>query len=331
MKPAISIIVPVYNVESYLKQCLESLLAQTFTDIEIILINDGSMDKSGDICDEYAKHNSRIKVVHKEYGGVSSSRNVGIKLAQGDYLGFVDSDDRIDVNMYKELYELCVQSKSDISICMLGREINGELLNRNEEEIIKKEMNNTEAMRELFKGVLYRFSLCNKLFRKSCFIDITFPEGRIHEDLSTTYKLFAKCNRAIFTNYIGYIYIKRENSILTKKFSDKRLDAFIGWGEILPFMNEKYPQLSREFLSCFVYGCVDNVNYILNQVENKKDQEKYLSSIQLLVRKYFRGILTNNALSIKYKYLITLLNCNIGFLIETKKIKAYIKRIEVLK
>lgn len=321
MKPAISIIVPVYNVELYIRECLDSILTQTFRNFEVILVNDGSTDQSAEICDEYAQKDTRVKVVNKKYGGVSSSRNVGVKLAQGNYIGFVDSDDRIDENMYKELYELCIHTNSDISICKLGREINGELINKIEEELIKKEMSNTEAMRELFKGILYRFSLCNKLFRKSCFEDITFPEGRIHEDLSTTYKIFANCNRAIFTNYIGYIYVKRENSILTKKFDEKRLDAFIGWGEILPFMSSKYPQLSREFLSCFVYGCVDNVNYILNQVENLDDQKKYLRSIQLQVRKYFRKILTNKILSIKYKYLIALLNYNVGFLVLTKKIK----------
>jgi glycosyltransferase involved in cell wall biosynthesis len=314
MKPAISIIVPVYNVELYLEECIESILAQTFTDFEILLINDGSIDKSGDICDEYAKDDNRIKVIHKEYGGVSSARNVGIKLAQGEYIGFVDSDDRIDKKMFNTLHMLCVETKSDISICTLGREINGQLINRKEEELIK-EMNNTEAMRELFKGVLYRFSLCNKLFRKNCFKNIQFPEGRIHEDLSTTYRLFANCNRAIFTNYIGYIYVKRENSILTTSFSEKRLDAFIGWNEILSFMSEKYPQLSREFLSCFVYGCVDNVNHILNQVENKEDRQKYLGSIQLQVKRYFKDIILNNTLSLNYKLIITLLNYNIRLLI----------------
>src|SRR5665647_1387418 len=100
MKPVISIIVPVYNVELYIRECLDSILTQTFKDFEVILVNDGSTDQSGDICNEYAKNDKRIKVAHKDNGGVSSARNVGIKLAQGDYIGFVDSDDRIDENMY---------------------------------------------------------------------------------------------------------------------------------------------------------------------------------------------------------------------------------------
>ncbi|MBO0958844.1 glycosyltransferase, partial [Neobacillus sp. MM2021_6] len=255
MKPEISIIVPVYNIEHYLRECVDSILSQTFTNFEVILVNDGSSDNSGDICKEYAKLDGRVKVINQINKGVSAARNAGIKIAQGAYIGFVDGDDYIDNKMYQELYSLCEESKSDISICKLGREINGKLINKSQ-DCFKKEMDNKEAMRELFKGVLYRFSLCNKLFRRKCFEDIHFPEGRIHEDLSTTYKLFANANKAVYTNNIGYIYVKRENSILTTRFNEKRLDAFKGWDEILEFMNESYPELSDEFISCFVYGCI---------------------------------------------------------------------------
>lgn len=109
----------------------------------------------------------------------------------------------------------------------MGREINGKLINNEVESFYTKELNNVEAMEELFKGVLYRFSLCNKLFKRSCFENVHFPVGRIHEDLSTTYKLFANANQAVYINYIGYIYVKQKNSILTTAYYEKRLDAFI--------------------------------------------------------------------------------------------------------
>ncbi|KIL49361.1 glycosyltransferase family 2 protein [Jeotgalibacillus soli] len=309
MKPEISIIVPVYNVEPYLSQCLDSILAQTFTNFEVIVVNDGSTDKSGGICDEYARKDPRIKVVHKEYGGVSSSRNVGMKAAQGNYIGFVDGDDRIDANMYQELYRLCVETASDISICKLGREIDGKLINKVEAEFIK-ELNHTEAMRELFKGVLYRFSLCNKLFNKKCFESIQFPEGRIHEDLSTTYKLFSNSNKAVYKEYIGYIYIKRKESILTSRFSEKRLDAFLGWDEIISFMSQEYPQLVTEVIASFTYGCVDNIYYVFDQVEGKQEKTKFLNFIQKYIRKHYRKIIKNYTISRKYKVLITLINFN---------------------
>jgi glycosyltransferase involved in cell wall biosynthesis len=325
MKPEISIIVPVYNVENYIKDCIDSILGQTFSNFEVILINDGSTDRSGSVCDFYAQKDKRVRVVHQDYSGVSSARNVGVNISQGDYIGFVDGDDHIAHDMYKNLLSLCKNSSSDIAVCKLGREIDGKLINQGEKGFIK-EMDNTEGMRELFKGILYRFSLCNKLFKKNCFESIKFPEGRIHEDLSTTYKLFAKSKKIVYTNYIGYIYVKRSNSILTKKFNEKRLEAFIGWDEILEFMNIHYPHLSNEFIPCFVYSCIDNVYYILNQVENKKEKERYLLNIQHYVKKHYKSIIVCKKYNAKYKYQIMLLHYNIGLLLFTERIKSYTRK-----
>jgi glycosyltransferase involved in cell wall biosynthesis len=320
MIPEISIIVPVYNVEPYLKDCVSSILAQSFKDFEIILVNDGSIDRSGDICDEFSKQYSNIKVIHQPYGGVSSARNAGIAAAKGNFIGFVDGDDRIDRGMYGELYKLCMETNSDISICKLGREINGKLINPSNELFIK-EMDRINALHELFKGNLFRFSLCNKLFKKKCFENITFPVGRIHEDLSTTYRLFANADKAVFTNYIGYIYIKRENSILTSTFSEKRLDAFIGWDEIITFMNNRYGQLSEVVISSFGFWLVDYIFYIFNQVKDKDNKEKYLYFVQTYVRKYFKQIRSNRALALNYKVVTTLLYFNVKVLIAAINIK----------
>ncbi|MEH7388529.1 glycosyltransferase [Bacillus sp. JJ1521] len=316
MKPVISIIVPVHNVELYLEKCIESILNQTMNEFELILVNDASIDRSGIICDSYAQKDNRIKVYHTNYRGVSAARNIGISVSHGEFIGFVDGDDYVDKDMYSKLLKLCKQTNSDIAVCKLGREINGKIINESNSELIK-ELNHIEAMRELFKGNLYRFSLCNKLFRRSCFDNITFPEGRIHEDLSTTYKLFSQSIRSIYTNYIGYIYVKRENSILTSRFNEKRLDAFLGWDEILPFMNQRYPELSEEVISCFAYGCTDNIHYILNQVEDKEHIEKYLIVIKQIVKKVYRLIMFNNALSLKYKLTLTLLQCSTNLLFLT--------------
>ncbi|MEQ2525824.1 glycosyltransferase [Robertmurraya yapensis] len=324
MNPIISIIVPVYNVEPYLKGCIDSILAQSFSSFEVILVNDGSDDKSGVICDEYQRKDARVRVIHKEYGGVSSARNVGVSSARGQYIGFVDGDDRIERDMYTILYELCVETNSDISICKLGREIDGKLINNNSERIFIKEMEHIEGLKELFKGELFRFSLCNKLFKKSCFHQIQFPMGRIHEDLATTYKLFANADKTIFANYIGYIYIKRENSILTSKFSSERLDAFLAWDEILTFMKEKYKQLYRGVMFCFVYWSVDNVYYILGQVKTKEDRMEYLYTVKAYISKYFNDIINNKKLSFKYKYTITLLRYNTRLLLLSNKIKSIV-------
>lgn len=324
--PLISIIVPVYNLELYIKKCIDSILAQTFTNFEVIVVNDGSTDNSGDICDEYAQKDNRVVVVHKKNDGLSSARNTGIKISRGKYLGFVDGDDWIYDDMYEKLYTLSNQNNCDIAICNIYREIKGEV-NYIERAKLIKEMDNIEAMRQLFKGILYRFSVCNKLYKKSCFRGIEFPEGRLHEDLSTTYKLFSNANKVVFTNYTGYIYVKRENSILNSRYNPKRLESFIAWNEILSFMNIKYPQLSEEYYSCFVYWCIDHIYQILNQIDKKVEQERYLVSIQLYLQKYYKAVIILDTLSLKYKYLITCLNYNFKLLLFTNSMKKQLRKI----
>lgn len=329
MKPRLSIIVPVHNLEKYLNHCIDSILNQTFTDFELILINDGSIDASASICEAYAQKDSRVRVIHQNYQGVSGARNAGVRAVRGEYVGFIDGDDYVKENMLEVLYGLAVRTKSDISICKLGREIEGKVINEDNDAIYSKEMDNLTAMRELFKGELYRFSLCNKLFKKSCFTGIRFPEGRIHEDLSTTYRLFARSEKAVFTNYTGYIYVKRQNSILTSRYSEKRLDALTGWKEILIFMKNQYPLLYKETVAGFGYWSVDNLYYVLNQVGNQTEKKKYLSSIQSGVRHYYRDLLQNRLLSVKYKSILSLLNYNPGVLLTVNNIKNRSQRKQV--
>ena len=323
MDPIISIIVPIYNVGKYLPKCIESILNQTFKNFELILVNDGSTDNSGVVCDDYAKKDTRIKIIHKSNGGVSSARNAGLYVAKGEYIGFVDPDDYIDKNMYEKLYRLCIDNNSDIAICRFNREINGKIQNKEStEEII--ELNNMEAMNELFKGNLYRFSLCNKLFSKKCFNDVLFPEGRMHEDLSTTYKLFANSKKAVYIDYYGYIYVKRENSILTSTYNEKRLQAFIAWDEIIEFIDKNYYEIIEQVIATFTYWCVDNILYILNQVNNSKKKNNYLNIIQKYTTKYYIYIKRNNILSRSYKLRIRIFNINYKLFILGRKIRKVI-------
>ena len=323
MYPIISIIVPIYNVGKYLPKCIESILNQTFKNFELILVNHGSTDNSGVVCDDYAKKDTRIKIIHKSNGGVSSARNAGLYVAKGEYIGFVDPDDYIDKNMYEKLYRLCIDNNSDIAICRFNREINGKIQNKEStEEII--ELNNMEAMNELFKGNLYRFSLCNKLFSKKCFNDVLFPEERIHEDLSTTYKLFANSKKAVYINYCGYIYVRRENSILTSTYNEKRLQAFIAWDEIIEFIDKNYYEIIEQVIATFTYWCVDNILYILNQVNNSKKKNNYLNIIQKYTTKYYIYIKRNNILSRSYKLRIRIFNINYKLFILGRKIRKVI-------
>ena len=320
MKPIISIIVPIYNVEKYLPKCIESILNQTFKEFELILVDDGSPDNSGSICDEYSKKDERIKVIHKENGGVSSARNVGLGSALGEYIGFVDPDDYINEDMFEVLYNLCISTNSDIAICKNSREINGEIYGT-EDDIYTKIMDTDEALKEMFKANLYRFALWNKICKKKCFYGIRFPEGRVHEDLSATYKIIANSSKVIFTNYVGYIYVKRDESILTKKYNKNRLQSFIGWDEIFRFFNKNYVNLKVELLNCYTYWCIDNIYYILNQITNTKQAINYLKVLRGYMDKYYYEIINNKSLGIKDKYMIILLKLNIPLTIQIYKIK----------
>lgn len=311
-RPKISVIVPVYNDAAYISKCLDSILSQTLRSIEVIVVNDGATDNSGEICDNYARKNNKVKVIHQAKQGVSVARNTGLSYAQGEFIGFVDADDYIQKNMYETLYVASRNTGSDISVCKLGREIDGKLVT-NDDKFYSLELNNKEAMKEMFKGILYRFSLCNKLFKRKVFEGINFPVGRIHEDLSTTYKLFAKAEKVIYLNFIGYVYVRQEKSILTTPYYEKRLDAFIGWDEILSFIKQKYVGLFDTVNSCFIYSCLDHIYLILNQVEDKR--YVYLIEIQSITRLYYRDILKNPFLSFRTKSIITTLNYNINLFI----------------
>ena len=321
MKPLISIIVPIYNLVKYLPKCVESILNQTFKVFELILVNDGSTDNSGEICDKYSYIDDRVKVVHKKNAGVSSARNAGLYLAQGEYIGFVDPDDYIEKDMFEILYNLCEKNNADISICKNCREING-LLDKKNETIYVKELKNEDAVREVFKANLYRFALWNKLCKKKCFEDIIFPEGRIHEDLSVTYKVIANANKVMFTNYIGYIYVKREESILTKIYNENRLQSFIGWDEIFEFMNKNYPNLSTEVINCYTYWCNDNIYYILKQIDDTTIRKVYLKKLRNCIKNHYKNIIKNNDKKLKEKYMVVLLNINISLLIFIYKLKS---------
>ncbi|MDV4769588.1 glycosyltransferase, partial [Enterococcus faecium] len=176
----ISIIVPVYKVEPYLRKCVDSILAQTFTDFEVILVDDGSPDNSGKICDEYASKDSRVRVIHKKNGGLSSARNAGIDVARGKYLGFVDSDDYIEKDMYELLYDNIVKEQADLSICGIYDIYAGKKVKILPEEY--KVLDKVSAMKIVLEAQSFSVHAVNKLYKKELFNKIRYPENIITED-----------------------------------------------------------------------------------------------------------------------------------------------------
>ena len=213
MNDLISIIVPVYNIEKYLQKCIKSIINQTYKNIEIILVDDGSKDNSGKICDEFKQIDNRIKVIHKENGGLSDARNAGLKIAKGEYIGFVDSDDYIAQDMFETLYKLAKENNADISIVSFYEIYNGKVIGVRDFKSLE-EMDKIEAMKELLIDTKIQSYAWNKLFKKELFENIEFPTNKNFEDIATTLLLFEKANKVMLLEDPKYYYVRRDNSII---------------------------------------------------------------------------------------------------------------------
>mgnify|MGYP004532818717 CR=1 FL=1 len=241
IEPEISIIVPVYKVEKYLERCINSVLIQTFDNFELILVDDGSPDKCGEICDKYAKLDSRIKVIHKKNGGLSSARNVGLDVAKGKYIGFVDSDDYINKYMFQKLYENIIQNNADISMCDYEEIVKDTIVIYKENKNTKKlVLNSIEALENIYKekGWIYVIA-CNKLYKKSIFDNLRFPVGKIHEDEMIAHEILYKANKIVFEDEKLYYYLQHDNSIMGKSYNIKRLDIIDAMRERAEFFYKK--------------------------------------------------------------------------------------------
>lgn len=238
----ISIIVPVYNVEKYLKKCVDSILAQTFKDFELILVDDGSPDNSGAMCDQYAKEDARVKVIHKENGGLSSARNAGIEAAKGDYLGFIDSDDFIATDMYELLYTNSIKEDADVSICGIFDVFQGK-----EPKVLPAKYivaDKKEAMKLVLEAQLISVHAVNKLYKADIFQSIRYPEGMITEDAAVILAILDQTKKVVIDTAQKYYYYHRDNSISSNRFSVKDLDTINVWKTNEEWIATRYPELN---------------------------------------------------------------------------------------
>ncbi len=219
----ISIIVPVYKVEPYLRQCVDSILNQTYRNIEVLLIDDGSPDKCGEICDEYERKDKRVRVFHTENRGLSAARNLGLKEAVGDYIGFVDSDDWIEPDMYECLIGELKKYEADI---VIGGSIS---TYESDEKGVKKKVDHTVYQStESLEALLDREindQVWNKLYRAELVKQICFPEGRNYEDIATLYKVFILAKRTVVVPKYLYYHRQRKNSISKMNTAENLLDC----------------------------------------------------------------------------------------------------------
>ena len=303
----ISIIVPIYNVEKYLNKCIDSILNQTYKNLEVILVDDSSQDDSGKICDQYKNLDNRVVVVHKSNKGVSDSRNVGLKHATGKYIGFVDSDDYIENTMFERLYNNIKKYNANISMCSFLNEYSSEKAELGihfDGEITL--LNNMQALENLILENNLTNHLWNKLYERDLFNEILFPIGRKLEDVATLYKIFEKAKLLVYDNFVGYHYIQHKESIMgniNKSLIEDYEKAIFTKNECLI---KSYPELEnainveniKTYKVLFYFAKLGNFNDMIKSDKYKKYyriyRQKYL--------KYRKQIKDNVGLKILISY-----------------------------
>jgi len=242
-KALISVVVPCFQVEAYLKGCIESIMAQSFKDFEVILVDDGSTDSTGKMCDAYAEQYSAIRVIHKANGGLSDARNAGIEHSNGEYICFVDSDDTLHPDYLGILYRTLIDTDSDISVCAY-REVyepyNGTTPISDMQTVT---YSGKEAVRELILSDKLMNYAWNKLYKKELFSEVRYPVGKCWEDIGATYKLFEESSRVTYTNAPLYFYLRRKGSITASNNIRNFLDSYELLNERYCSLKDRYPEL----------------------------------------------------------------------------------------
>lgn len=239
----ITVIVPVFKVEKYFKKCIDSIVNQTYRNLEIILVDDGSPDHCPEMCDEYAQKDNRIKVIHKINGGLSDARNAGIKKACGEYIGFVDSDDWIDIEMYDVLLKNILENDSDISICQMVSVRENTRVKKNKRENTCLVYNKDQSIKLLIEDKALKSYSVNKLYKRNLFEKKKFPENRLYEDRFIMHEVFYQAKKVVLSTYEGYYYFHRDDSISFCAFNKKDLDLIDAQEKITEFCETNYPEL----------------------------------------------------------------------------------------
>lgn len=294
----VSVIVAAYNIQDYIVKCLESIANQTYKNLEVIVVDDGSSDNTGKFADEFSKKDSRFIVIHKENGGVSSARNKGIDVASGDFIGFVDGDDTIENDMYEMLINNSIKYDADISHC--GYKVienNKETLFYDTKQIIIQDRK--KGLVNLFEGTLIEPSLCNKIFRRDIVGNIRLDESiKINEDLYFNILLFDKSRKSVFEDKAKYNYIKRDNSATTSRSNNIR--SMTDPRKVYKMINDFYKDDALILPYAEKMDLLRNINiYNLLTLENGSDFIKLKQEVRNYIRLNKRKMQKNKLISKK--------------------------------
>lgn len=299
----LSIIVPVYNVEDYLDKCINSLLKQTYENYEILLINDGSTDKSGDMCDEYAKKSPLISVYHKKNEGLSSARNMGLDYSEGSYIAFIDSDDWVNPNMYHELINVSLKYDADVVSCWSQDYYSGQNSFKKGTGEIKQ-----YSKREVFELLYYqnevRFEVWNKVFKSSVIQDIRFKIGQVYEDVYFETKIFSRMNRFIFIDEYYHYYLKEREGNTNSKFDEQRISISKEFDDLI--LKLETENMEKAYVNMNLY-CLKFFIGMYVLAKKNKAEKLVLKKIKKKTSKYYDVIKNQNIFKddMKLKKMVT--------------------------
>ena len=283
-KPIITVIVPVYNVQKYLNKCIKSIINQSYKYLQIILVDDGSTDKSSEICDYYAKIDNRIEVIHKSNEGLSMARNVALNKAKGRYIGFVDSDDYIEETMYKDLLDAIIKYDTDVSICNFYSVIDGKKNVKNDVSVTKL-YDKIEILKEILLDNCIQSYAWNKLYKRELFKTVKYPIGRKYEDIGTTFYILEQCSKVVAIGKPEYYYINRKDSIvntLTEKTIIDYLEIII---DRFKYIEKNIPQLT-EYNNYYLMKIVNTSYKDVKKLKNRSIKlDKTLRNLYKIVKK----------------------------------------------
>ena len=281
-QPLISVIVPVYKVEPYLDKCISSIVNQTYKNLEIILVDDGSPDNCPAMCDAWAEKDSRIRVIHKTNGGLSDARNAGMAVATGELMAFVDSDDWIAPDMYEHLYQRLAEDNSDIATCGVQMVWEDKTPSRTLTRESCCVLNQEEAMQAIIEESWLKQPVWYKLYKTDLIRDILFPMGNCHEDVFWSYQAVGSAKKVSVSDHVGYYYLQRGGSIMGAGYSLKRLDAVEAKVQRCAYIQERFPALSPLAIKDLWFTCIYQGQLALRAL-NKAEAEKILTYFENLV------------------------------------------------
>lgn len=321
----ISIIIPVYNVEKYINKCLNSVFNQTYKNIEIIVVNDGSTDNCEKIILDNYKDEKRLIYIKKENGGLSSARNLGIEKSKGKYICFVDSDDWIEKDYIEKMYNMIIKDDSQICVCNMKYIFEDGKIKKRTPVIKEKEIvDNTTALNYLLEGKKYKFHAVNKMYQRSLFIDnnIRFELNKLYEDVFTTYKLFVcACKISLIPDFLYNYLQNRKGSILNTRFNEKRFDILEAISEVSynKYINKN---VSKKSLQCFY---ITNIISIFNYIYNLEKKERTV---------FYNRIVKDNSFKLSkcyfFNYKLSFTN-RIRFFLIKNNFTSYVKLMKIIK